>query len=151
MHIPDVISGPATLRDALHRFRAVPVDPLRRLKPWIEHPACARLFVLPRFVHHHDVQTFPSGRHHGSRSALGIAAIVLGPWASISAISMALIITGLSVWRPRITPLAPTVSLMAILGSLTAVRDLPAYIRPFAIESPRRVMAPRSPVTSQST
>jgi cobalt/nickel transport system permease protein len=72
---------------------------------------------------------------------VGIAAIVLGPWASILAISIALVIQALLFGDGGITAIGANCFNMAILGSLTAYGVYRLVAGHAPIESPRRVFA----------
>ncbi len=77
----------------------------------------------------------------GHAVGVGIAAIVLGPWASILAISIALIIQALLFGDGGITAIGANCFNMAILGSLSAYGIYRLLAGRAPIESPRRVMA----------
>ncbi len=77
----------------------------------------------------------------GHAVGVGIAAIVLGPWASILAISIALIIQALLFGDGGITAIGANCFNMAILGSLSAYGIYRLLSGRAPIESPRRVMA----------
>jgi len=77
----------------------------------------------------------------GHAVGVGIAAIVLGPWASILAISIALVIQALLFGDGGITAIGANCFNMAILGSLTAYGIYRLVAGSAPIESPRRVFA----------
>ena len=79
----------------------------------------------------------------GHAVGVGIAAIVLGPWASILAISIALVIQALLFGDGGITAIGANCFNMAILGSLAAYGIYRLLAGRAPIESPRRVMARR--------
>jgi cobalt/nickel transport system permease protein len=77
----------------------------------------------------------------GHAVGVGIAAIVLGPWASIFAISIALVIQAIFFGDGGITAIGANCFNMAIIASLTAYLVYRAISGRAAIRSPRRVVA----------
>ena len=77
----------------------------------------------------------------GHAVGVGIAAIVLGPWASILAISMALIIQAVFFGDGGITAIGANCFNMAVIGSLSAYAIYRAISGRAPIESPRRIVA----------
>jgi cobalt/nickel transport system permease protein len=77
----------------------------------------------------------------GHALGVGIAAIVLGPWASIVAISIALAIQAVFFGDGGITAIGANCFNMAIVGSLVAYAVYRLVAGRAAIESPRRVVA----------
>jgi len=77
----------------------------------------------------------------GHAVGMGIIAIVLGPWASIIAISVALLIQAIFFGDGGITTFGANSFNMAIVGSLVAYWTYRAISGHSPIESPRRVIA----------
>jgi cobalt/nickel transport system permease protein len=77
----------------------------------------------------------------GHAVGVGIAAIVLGPWASILAISVALVIQAIFFGDGGITAIGANCFNMAIVGSLVAYAVYRLIAGRAPIESPRRVAA----------
>jgi cobalt/nickel transport system permease protein len=77
----------------------------------------------------------------GHAVGVAVAAIVLGPWSSILAISIALIIQAIFFGDGGITAIGANCFNMAIIGSLSAYAIYRAAAGRSAIESPRRVVA----------
>jgi cobalt/nickel transport system permease protein len=77
----------------------------------------------------------------GHAVGMGVASIVLGPWASIVAISVALVIQAVFFGDGGITAIGANCFNMAIVGSLVAYSAYRALGRGAAIGSRRRVLA----------
>jgi cobalt/nickel transport system permease protein len=77
----------------------------------------------------------------GHAVGMGIATVVLGPWASMLAISVALLIQALFFGDGGITAFGANCFNMAIVGSLTAYAVYRAIAGRAAITAPRRVVA----------
>jgi cobalt/nickel transport system permease protein len=77
----------------------------------------------------------------GHATGVGIAAIVLGPWASILAISIALVIQAVFFGDGGITAIGANCFNMAIVGSLSAYAVYRVVAGRAPIESTRRVIA----------
>ena len=77
----------------------------------------------------------------GHALGVGIAAIVLGPWASILAISTAIVMQAVFFGDGGITAIGANCFNMAIVGSLAAYATYRLISGRSAIESPRRVVA----------
>ncbi len=77
----------------------------------------------------------------GHAVGMGLAAIVLGPWASILAISIALLIQALFFGDGGITAFGANCFNMAIVGSLVSYLIYRAISGRAAVTSPRRIFA----------
>ncbi|MFN7920439.1 MAG: cobalt transporter CbiM [Bryobacteraceae bacterium] len=77
----------------------------------------------------------------GHAAGIGIASVVLGPWASILAISMALIIQAVFFGDGGITAIGANCFNMAAVGSIVAYGVYRAVSAGAPLDSPRRVMA----------
>ncbi|MDE3195769.1 MAG: cobalt transporter CbiM [Acidobacteriota bacterium] len=142
MHIPDGYLGPGTcvalyggaapfwylslrkLRRALHT-RMIPLLSLFSAFSFI-----VMMFNLP----------LPGGTT-GHAVGVGIASIVLGPWASLLAISIALAIQAIFFGDGGITAIGANCFNMAIVGSFAAYLVYRAIAGRSALGSPRRVFA----------
>src|SRR5271165_1912550 len=142
MHIPDGYLSPATCAalyagsapfwyTALHRLkRAMNTRMVPLLSVFAAFSFIIMMFNLP----------LPGGTT-GHAVGVGIAAIVLGPWGSILAISVALVVQAVFFGDGGITAIGANCFNMAIAGSLVsfAVYRLIAGRAP--IGSPRRIVA----------
>ncbi|MDR3677780.1 MAG: cobalt transporter CbiM [Acidobacteriota bacterium] len=142
MHIPDGYLSPSTCAvlygasapfwyAALQRVKAILTT---RLVPLLSVMA-ALSFVIMMFN-----LPLPGGTT-GHAVGVAIATIILGPWASILAISIALSIQAVFFGDGGITTLGANCFNMAIVGSLTAYAVYRIIAGRAALTSPRRVMA----------
>jgi cobalt/nickel transport system permease protein len=142
MHIPDGYLSPATcaaLYAASAPFWYVAV---RRLKRLIANRLIPLLSVFAAFSFVVMMFNLPlPGGTTGHAVGVGIAAIVLGPWASILAISIALLIQALFFGDGGITALGANCFNMAVAGSLVAYTSYRLLAGKAAITSRRRVVA----------
>src|SRR5271167_3104488 len=142
MHIPDGYLSPVTcvsLYGAAAPFWYVALRKLRsrlhtRLVPLLS------LFAAFSFVIMMFNIPLPGGTS-GHAVGLGISAAVLGPWASMIAISIALLIQAVLFGDGGITALGANCFNMAIAGSLTAWLVYRGISGGSAITSRRRVVA----------
>lgn len=142
MHIPDGYLSPATCATLYTGSAPFWWIALRRMKRHMNTHMVPLLSVFAAFSFIIMMFNLPlPGGTTGHAVGVGIAAIVLGPWAAILAISMALVIQALFFGDGGITAIGANCFNMAILGSLSAygVNRLVAGRTP--VESPRRVMA----------
>jgi cobalt/nickel transport system permease protein len=142
MHIPDGYLSPATCvalyagsapfwYTALHRLkRALNTRMVPLLSVFAAFSFIIMMFNLP----------LPGGTT-GHAVGVGIATIVLGPWASILAISIALVIQAIFFGDGGITAIGANCFNMAIAGSLTAYVIYRAIAGRSDLSSPRRVVA----------
>jgi cobalt/nickel transport system permease protein len=142
MHIPDGYLSPATcaaLYAASAPFWYVAV---RRLKRLLTNRLIPLLSVFAAFSFVVMMFNLPlPGGTTGHAVGVGIAAIVLGPWASILAISIALLIQALFFGDGGITALGANCFNMAVAGSLVAYASYRLLAGKAAITSRRRVVA----------
>jgi len=142
MHIPDGYLSPATCATLYTGSAPFWWISLRRLKRGLNTQLVPRLSVFAAFSFIIMMFNLPlPGGTTGHAVGVGIAAIVLGPWASIMAISMALIIQAFLFGDGGITAIGANCFNMAILGSLTAYGIYRLLSGRAPVESPRRVMA----------
>ena len=142
MHIPDGYLSPTTC--ALLYAAAVPfwAIALRRVKKLLNTRFVPLLSVFAAFSFVIMMFNIPlPGGTTGHAIGVGIAAIVLGPWGSILAISVALLIQALFFGDGGITAFGANCFNMAIVGSLVANAVYRVVAHRAAITSPRRVVA----------
>jgi cobalt/nickel transport system permease protein len=142
MHIPDGYLSPATcatLYAAAAPFWYVALQRVKRLLSTRLVPLLS-LFAAFSFVIMMFNLPLPGGTT-GHAVGMGIAAIVLGPWASMLAVSVALLIQALFFGDGGITAFGANCFNMAIVGSLVAYWVYRAIAGRAAITAPRRVVA----------
>jgi cobalt/nickel transport system permease protein len=142
MHIPDGYLSPATCA-ALYAG-SVPFwyVALRRLKRWLSTRLVPLLSVFAALSFLVMMFNLPlPGGTTGHALGVAIATIVLGPWASILALSIALLIQALFFGDGGITTLGANCFNMAIVGSLAAYVVYRLLAGRAAIRSSRRVVA----------
>jgi cobalt/nickel transport system permease protein len=142
MHIPDGYLSPSTC--AVLYAGSVPFwyVALRRLKRWLSTRLIPLLSVFAAFCFLVMMFNLPlPGGTTGHAVGVGIAAVILGPWASILAVSIALLIQALFFGDGGITTLGANCFNMAIVGSLVAYVVYRLLAGRAAITSSRRVVA----------
>src|SRR5450755_3843828 len=142
MHIPDGYLSPATCAALYVGSAPFWYTSLRKMKRALNTRMVPLLSVFAAFSFIIMMFNLPlPGGTTGHAVGVGIAAIVLGPWASMLAISIALIIQALFFGDGGITAIGANCFNMAILGSLTAYGVYRLVAGRTPIESPRRVFA----------
>jgi len=142
MHIPDGYLSPATC--AVMYTAAAPFwyIALQRIKRLLNTRMVPLLSVFAAFSFVIMMFNLPlPGGTTGHAVGMGIAAIVLGPWGSMLAISVALLIQALFFGDGGITAFGANCFNMAIVGSLVAYWVYRAIAGRAAITSSRRVVA----------
>jgi cobalt/nickel transport system permease protein len=142
MHIPDGYLSPATC--AILYGAAAPFwyTALRRCKRVLNARLAPLLSVSAAFCFVVMMFNLPlPGGTTGHAVGVGIAAIVLGPWAAIIAISVALAIQAFLFGDGGITALGANCFNMAIVGSLVAYGSYRLLSAGSPLGSPRRVTA----------
>jgi cobalt/nickel transport system permease protein len=142
MHIPDGYLSPSTCATLYAGSAPFWYVSLQKMKRRLNTQAVPLLSVFAAFSFVIMMFNLPlPGGTTGHAVGIGIAAIVLGPWGSILAISVALVIQAIFFGDGGITAIGANCFNMAIAGSLVsyAVYRLIAGTAP--IESPRRVVA----------
>ncbi|MBK9943913.1 MAG: cobalt transporter CbiM [Kouleothrix sp.] len=142
MHIPDGYLSPATcatLYAASAPFWYIALQRVKRLLSSRLVPLIS-LFAAFSFVIMMFNLPLPGGTT-GHAVGMGIAAIVLGPWASMLAISVALLIQAVFFGDGGITAFGANCFNMAIVGSLVAYWVYRAVAGRAAIGATRRVVA----------
>lgn len=142
MHIPDGYLSPSTcaaLYAAAAPFWAIALRRVKRLLLTRFVPLIA-LFAAFSFVIMMFNIPLPGGTT-GHATGVALAAIVLGPWASILAISVALVIQALFFGDGGITAIGANCFNIAIVGSLVSWAAYRAIAGSAPLESRRRVVA----------
>ena len=142
MHIPDGYLSPETC--AVLYAAAAPfwVVALRRIKRLLNTRMVPLLSVFAAFSFVIMMFNIPlPGGTTGHAIGVGIAAVVLGPWGSMLAISVALLIQALFFGDGGITAFGANSFNMAIIGSLVATAVYRIVGRGAEITSTRRVVA----------
>jgi cobalt/nickel transport system permease protein len=142
MHIPDGYLSPSTCAALYAGSTPFWVASLRKMKRRLNTQAVPLLSVFAAFSFVIMMFNLPlPGGTTGHATGVGIAAIVLGPWGSILAISVALVIQAIFFGDGGITAIGANCFNMAVAGSLVAYAVYRLLAGTSAIESPRRVVA----------
>ena len=142
MHIPDGYLSPSTC--AVMAAGALPFwfIALRRVKKLLHTRLVPLLSVFAAFSFVIMMFNLPlPGGTTGHAVGMGVATIVLGPWASILAISVALLIQAVFFGDGGITAFGANCFNMAIVGSFVAYAMYRLLAGRAALSSPRRVWA----------
>lgn len=142
MHIPDGYLSPSTC--AVLYASAAPfwVVALRRVRRQLHTRLVPLLSLFSAFSFVVMMFNLPlPGGTTGHAVGMGIAAVVLGPWASMLAISVALAIQALFFGDGGITAYGANCFNMAVVGSLSAYATYRLAAGRAALTSPRRVAA----------
>ena len=142
MHIPDGYLSPATCAALYGGAAPFWWVALQRVKKALHTRLVPRLslFAALCFVIMMFNLPLPGGTT-GHAVGIGLAAVVLGPWASMLAVSIALVIQALFFGDGGITAIGANCFNMAIVGSLAAYVVYRAVAGRSAITSSRRVIA----------
>jgi cobalt/nickel transport system permease protein len=142
MHIPDGYLSPSTCA-TFYLFAATGwYAALKRVKQLLATRAIPLISVFAAFSFVVMMFNVPlPGGTSGHAVGVGIAAIVLGPWASILAISIALAIQALFFGDGGITTLGANCFNMAIVGSFTAYAVYRIIAANSELNSHRRIVA----------
>jgi len=142
MHIPDGYLSPSTCATLYAGSTPFWYVSLQKMKRRLNTQAVPLLSVFAAFSFVIMMFNLPlPGGTTGHAVGVGIAAIVLGPWGSILAISVALVIQAIFFGDGGITAIGANCFNMAIVGSLVAYAVYRLIAGRAAIESPRRVVA----------
>src|SRR5271170_2799561 len=142
MHIPDGYLSPSTCASLLGVAVPFWVVALNRVKKMLNTRMIPLLSVFAAFSFVIMMFNLPlPGGTTGHAVGMGVASIVLGPWASIVAISVALLIQAVFFGDGGITAIGANCFNMAIVGSLVAYSVYRVIAGRAAIESSRRVVA----------
>jgi cobalt/nickel transport system permease protein len=142
MHIPDGYLSPATCATLYSGSAPFWWVSLRRMQRGLHTRMVPLLSVFAAFSFIIMMFNLPlPGGTTGHAVGVGIAAIVLGPWAAILAISIALMIQALLFGDGGITAIGANCFNMAILGSLVAYGTYKVLSGRAPLKSRRRVVA----------
>jgi cobalt/nickel transport system permease protein len=142
MHIPDGYLSPSTCAVLYGAAAPFWYTALRRVKTSLSARLVPLLSVMAALSFVVMMFNLPlPGGTTGHAVGVGIATIILGPWASILAISIALAIQGVFFGDGGITTLGANCFNMAIVGSLVAYAVYRLAAGRAALTAPRRVVA----------
>src|SRR3954468_17194831 len=142
MHIPDGYLSPATCAALYAGATPFWYTSLRRMKRALNTRMIPLLSVFAAFSFIVMMFNLPlPGGTTGHALGVGIAAIVLGPWASILAISMALVIQAIFFGDGGITAIGANCFNMAVVGSLSAYSIYRMGAGRAPVQSSRRIVA----------
>ncbi len=142
MHIPDGYLSPSTCVAAYAAAGPFWYVALQRVKRLLHTAMVPLLAVCSAFSFVIMMFNLPlPGGTTGHAVGMGITAIVLGPWASIIAISIALLIQAVFFGDGGITTYGANCLNMAIVGSLVAYGIYRGLAGRAPLEAPRRVIA----------
>src|SRR5580693_5031800 len=142
MHIPDGYLSPSTCACLFGAASPFWFVALKRVKQMLNTRMIPLLSVFAAFSFVIMMFNLPlPGGTTGHAVGMGVASIVLGPWASIVAISVALAIQAIFFGDGGVTAIGANCFNMAIAGSLVAYAVYRILARGAAIGSRRRVIA----------
>jgi len=142
MHIPDGYLSPSTCVSLFGAAAPFWIVALRRLRGMLHTRMIPLLSVFAAFAFVIMMFNLPlPGGTTGHAVGMGVSSIVLGPWASLLAISVALVIQAVFFGDGGITAIGANCFNMAIVGSLVAYGMYRLLSRGALIGSRRRVFA----------
>src|SRR5271163_4539698 len=142
MHIPDGYLSPSTCATLYAGSAPFWYVSLQKMKRRLNTQAVPLLSVFAAFSFVIMMFNLPlPGGTTGHAVGVGIAAIVLGPWGSMLAISVALVIQAVFFGDGGITAIGANCFNMAIVGSFTAYACYRLVAGRSPLDSPRRVFA----------
>jgi cobalt/nickel transport system permease protein len=142
MHIPDGYLSPTTCTTLFATSAPFLYVALRKVKRQLHTRFLPLLAVFSAFSFVIMMFNLPlPGGTTGHATGVGVAAVVLGPWAGMLAISIALLIQALFFGDGGITTLGANCFNMAIAGCLVASFLYWLIVRHAPVASPRRVVA----------
>ncbi len=142
MHIPDGYLSPASCVAAYAAVLPFWAIALRRVKRRMNTRMVPMLAVFSAFSFVIMMFNLPlPGGTTGHATGIGIAAVVLGPWAGMLAIAIALIIQALFFGDGGVSTLGANCLNMGVLGVGAAYLLYRALAANAALDSPRRVLA----------
>jgi cobalt/nickel transport system permease protein len=142
MHIPDGYLSPSTCVGMFGLAAPLWFIALKRVQRMLNTRMIPLLSVFAAFSFVIMMFNLPlPGGTTGHAVGMGLASIVLGPWASIVAISVALAIQAVFFGDGGITAIGANCFNMAIVGSLVAYAAYRVLCRGAAVGSRRRVLA----------
>ncbi|HMF75074.1 MAG TPA: cobalt transporter CbiM [Bryobacteraceae bacterium] len=142
MHIPDGYLSPSTCASLYGAALPFWLVALNRVKKTLHTRMIPLLSVFSAFSFVIMMFNLPlPGGTTGHAVGMGVAGIVLGPWAAILAISTALLIQAFFFGDGGITAIGANCFNMAIVGSLVAYAVYRVVSRRAPIQSTRRIVA----------
>ncbi|MEO8657434.1 MAG: cobalt transporter CbiM [Bryobacteraceae bacterium] len=142
MHIPDGYLSPSTCAGLYAASAPFWYVALQKVKRQLHTRFVPLLSVFAAFSFVIMMFNLPlPGGTTGHATGMGVAAIVLGPWASVLALSLALLIQALFFGDGGVTALGANCFNMAIAGCLTAAFVYRAISGNAPLQSRRRVVA----------
>lgn len=142
MHIPDGYLSPATCAALYGGAAPFWYVALRRVRKALHTRLVPLLALSAAFSFVIMMFNLPlPGGTTGHAVGVGIAVVVLGPWASMLAISVALVIQALFFGDGGVTAIGANCFNMAVVASLTAYAVYRAIAGRTPLTAPRRVMA----------
>lgn len=142
MHIPDGYLSPATCATLYAASTPFWYVALQRVKKALHTRLVPLLSLFAAFCFVIMMFNLPlPGGTTGHAVGIGLATVVLGPWAAMLAVSIALTIQALFFGDGGITAIGANCFNMAIVGSLVAYGVYRAVANGAAITSSRRVVA----------
>ncbi len=142
MHIPDGYLSPATCATLYAASAPFWFTALKRVEKMLNARLVPMLSLLAAFSFVIMMFNIPlPGGTTGHAVGMAVATIVLGPWASMLAISVALLIQAVFFGDGGITAFGANCFNMAIVGSLVAYGIYRAIAGRSPVASPRRVVA----------
>jgi len=142
MHIPDGYLSPSTCAGLYAASTPFWYLSLRRLKATLHSRMVPLISVFAAFSFVIMMFNLPlPGGTTGHAVGMGVASIVLGPWASIAAISIALVIQAVFFGDGGITAIGANCFNMAVAGSLVAYLVYRAVSYGAPIGAARRIVA----------
>src|SRR5215475_13926602 len=142
MHIPDGYLSPATCAALYGGAAPFWYIALNRVKKALHTRLVPLLSLFAAFSFVVMMFNLPlPGGTTGHAVGVGIAVVVLGPWAAMLAISVALVIQALFFADGGITAIGANCFNMAVVGSLTAYAVYRVVAGRSSVLGPRRVIA----------
>jgi cobalt/nickel transport system permease protein len=142
MHIPDGYLSPATCAALYGGATPFWYVALRRVRTALHTRLVPRLSLFAAFCFVIMMFNLPlPGGTTGHAVGIGLATVVLGPWAAILAVSIALIIQALFFGDGGITAIGANCFNMAIVGSMVSYGVYRAIAGRSTLTSARRVVA----------
>ena len=142
MHIPDGYLSPATCAAMYTASAPFWYVALRRVRKALHTRLVPRLSLFAAFSFVIMMFNLPlPGGTTGHAVGIGLATVVLGPWAAMLAVSIAIVIQALFFGDGGITAIGANCFNMAIAGALVAYAVYRLLAGRAAISSLRRVMA----------